>query len=134
MSAPLRLHPVDLGDLPPTIRLNAALAALPLEPRTIANHWRERYSSWVRRDKSGLFVLIKEADTWLDERGLQLLSPRLLKEKRNRNPGWVPAGDRLTPDVLAALFESRVDCDCIGGPGSANSPGVHLVSSSGRAA
>lgn len=89
------LHPCDLGDLPEYVSLKVASPFLPIDSRNLSSNWKARYGGFVHREKSGLRVDVKAADAWLDERGKALLSPLLMQEKRRRNPGWVPAGERL---------------------------------------
>lgn len=111
-------HPVDIGDLPNDVLFSCYADLLPLNRATVQKHWRERYPFFVRR-KSGLFVLVKEADLWLDQRGKRLFSEALLAAKRKRNPGWLAAGDvklvaptlTLTAPSTATIksdFDSRV--------------------------
>lgn len=90
------LHPCDIGDLPILIQLARCLQHLPIDEKNLQSNWKMRYTDFVRREQiGGLWVDIKEADSWLDARGKKLLSPSLLADKKKRNPGWLPAGDRL---------------------------------------
>lgn len=120
-SAVLRFHPVDLGDLPPFVLYSACHEWLPFSDRTVTANWRTRYASFMSRRSSedgginaGLWVDVKAADCFLDARGRALLSEHLLKEKKRRNPGWIPARDVLIK--LAALD---------GAPASTLSNGAH---------
>lgn len=99
-------HPVDLGDLPPRLKLRDWGTLLPLDLDGIGKNWAERYSAFISREECGearaLWIDVKAADRWLDERGRALFSEIALVEKRRRNPGWTPARDRLDA-VLAGL-------------------------------
>jgi hypothetical protein len=89
-------HPCDIGDLPHFVQLTACGAHLPLDEKNLRSNWKKRYPTFLKREKiGGLWVDVKAADSWLDERGKQLLSTCLLDDKRRRNPGWQPAGNRL---------------------------------------
>lgn len=89
------LHPCDVGDLPEYIQLARCTLHLPIDERNLQSNWKLRYP-FIRREKiGGLWLNIKAADNWLDARGKKLLSPSLLTDKKRRNPGWQPAGDRL---------------------------------------
>lgn len=93
---PTSLHPCDVGDLPRFMQLAVCGSHLPLDQKNLQSNWKTRYPTFLKREKvGGLWVDIKEADLWLDQRGKQLLSTGLLSEKRRRNPGWEPAGNRL---------------------------------------
>jgi hypothetical protein len=89
------LHPCDVGDLPEYIQLSRCTLHLPIDERSIQSNWKTRFP-FIRREKiGGLWLDIKAADNWLDARGKKLLSPSLLADKKRRNPGWEPAGNRL---------------------------------------
>lgn len=89
------LHPVDLGDLPAEVRLNAWGHLLPIDQSGIQKNWRSRYAEFIRSVDGALWIDIKAADCWLDQRGKAIFSELALKEKMRRNPGWIPARDRL---------------------------------------
>lgn len=122
---PISLHPCDTGDLPRFMQLAACGSHLPLDQKNLQSNWKTRYPTFLKREKvGGLWVDIKEADHWLDQRGKQLLSTGLLIEKRRRNPGWVPTGERLEAlagtqlmmiDKLAELVSLRLHAKSTGG-------------------
>lgn len=93
------LHPCGLGDLPGAIELIQALPHLSLTERTIRNHWKTHYP-WVIREKSGLFVDIRACDSWMDSRGMPMISPKLIVVKKRRNPGWVPVSEQIDSGML----------------------------------
>lgn len=101
----LSLHPVDLGDLPEFVQYSAVDHLIPIEAHTLKSHWKTRYQFVERRAMGigGLSINIKQCDEWLDARGKALLSMQLLKEKIRRNPGWVPAGERI--EALAGAHD-----------------------------
>lgn len=102
------LHPADLGDLPKFVQLGACAHLLPLDQKNVQSNWKTRYPDFLeRRRLGGLWVNVKECDQWLDERGKKLLSTGLLEEKKRRNPGWAPAGDRL--EALAGTQNEMID-------------------------
>ena len=86
------LHPCDSGDIPAEVLFRCFANLLPLNAATVRKNWKERYPFFVRR-KTGLYVDVKAADFWFDQRGERLFSQALLVHKRSINPGWVPAGD-----------------------------------------
>ena len=93
---PIRLHPCDFGDLPTLIQLATCSHFLPISDRNLQSNWKLRYSAFIVRQKiGGLWLDVKKCDNWLDERGKKLLSPQLIEAKKKRNPGWVPARDRV---------------------------------------
>lgn len=101
------LHPCDVGDLPHFIQLSRCLQHLPIDDRNLQSNWKTRFPEFIKREKiGGLWLDVKEADKWLDARGKKLLSPSLLADKRRRNPGWEPAGNRL--DALVSAQERIV--------------------------
>lgn len=90
------LHPCDIGDLPIWVQLSTCSHLLPVDQRNLHSNWKSRYPFFIERRKvGGLWINVKKCDQWLDERGSRLLSPQLIGEKKRRNPGWQPAGDRL---------------------------------------
>jgi len=89
------LHPCDVGDLPVDIQLSRCILHLPIDEKSLQSNWKKRYPFVKRESAGGLWLDIKAADNWLDARGKKLLSPSLLADKKRRNPGWQPAGDRL---------------------------------------
>jgi hypothetical protein len=95
------LHPCDVGDLPSLIQLSRCFQHLPIDDRNLQSNWKTRFPFVKRENIGGLWLDIKEADQWLDARGKKLLSPSLLADKKKRNPGWAPAGDRLEALVSA---------------------------------
>lgn len=98
----IRLHPCDVGDLPEFIQLARCVQHLPIDDRNLQSNWKTRFPEFIKREKiGGLWLDVREADKWLDARGKKLLSPSLLADKRRRNPGWEPAGNRLEALVSA---------------------------------
>lgn len=120
-----RLHPCVLGDLPAWVQLSSCSHLLPIDEKNIQSNWKTRYGDFIERRKvGGLWVDVKKCDQWLDERGSRLLSDMLLVEKRRRNPGWSPAGDRLEAlagaqlemiDKLAELVALKLHAQSTGG-------------------
>ena len=103
------LHPCDLGDIPAFVQFSAHGYLIPLDEKNLQSNWKTRYPSFLeRRKQGGLWVNVKECDQWLDERGKKLFSRGLIEEKRRRNPGWIPAGDRLSLSNVA-LAGSQTD-------------------------
>ena len=102
------LHPCVVGDLPTWVQFSACSHLLPIDEKNIQSNWKTRYPNFIdRRKVGGLWVDVKKCDQWLDERGSRLLSHMLLVEKRRRNPGWCPAGDRL--EALASAHLQMID-------------------------
>lgn len=93
------LHPVDLGDVPDFVQFKIFGRLLDLDVENVQKNWRTRFPFVERRKSGGLWLDVRAADKFLDGAGRPLLSPKILVEKRKRNPGWVPAGERF----LAAL-------------------------------
>lgn len=88
-------HPCTVGDLPEFVQLTACAHLLPIDQRSLQSNWKTRYPDFLERRKvGGLWINVQACDQWLDERGKKLLSSGLLEEKRRRNPGWIPAGER----------------------------------------
>lgn len=100
----MTLHPVDLGDVPEAVHLSAFGHLLPLDGRGLQSNWKSRYSFIERREKGRLWINVKAADQWLDERGRPLLSEGIITEKKKRNPSWRPARDRVE-GALAGIPE-----------------------------
>ena len=86
------VHPCDAEDLPTFVLYRFFTDLLPISKESIRKNWRQRYPFFVRK-REGLFIDVKAADLWLDQRGHRLLSQALLNKKRERNPDWVPAGE-----------------------------------------
>lgn len=111
-------HPCDFGDLPEFVQLSACAHLLPIDQKNLQSNWKTRYPHFLeRRQIGGLWIDVQACDRWLDERGKKLLSTGLLEEKRRRNPGWIPAGERLEAlagaqlqiiDKLAQLVAQRL--------------------------
>lgn len=98
----INLHPCDNGDLPAKVLYRCFTEILPIKAQTARKHWKERYPFFVR-NKDGLYIDVKAADLWLDQRGEKLFSESLLEKKRERNPDWRPAdGYTVATYTLAA--------------------------------
>ncbi len=85
------VHPCDSEDVPAYVLYRFFTDLLPIRKESIRKNWRQRYPFFVRK-REGLFVDVKAADLWLDQRGQKLFSQALLDKKRERNPDWVPVG------------------------------------------
>jgi hypothetical protein len=96
------VHPCDLGDLPAYVLYRFFTDFLPIKKESIRKNWRQRYPFFVRK-REGLFIDVKAADLWLDQRGHKLLSQALLDKKRERNPDWVPAGEFIEAGATASI-------------------------------
>lgn len=106
------LQEVGIGDVPDFVQFKVFGRLLDLDMESVQKNWRTRFP-FVERRKSGLWLDVKAADKFLDEAGRPLLSPKILVEKRKRNPGWMPAGERFS-----AALAGGIDSDFIGKRGS----------------
>lgn len=89
------------GDIPEFVQLKVFGRLLDLDFRSLQKNWKTRFPFLERRKSGGLWINVRAADAFLDASGRQLLSPKILMEKRKRNPDWIPAGERFSGAVSA---------------------------------
>lgn len=105
----INLHPCDSGDLPAKVLYRCFTEILPIKAQTARKHWKERYPFFVR-NKEGLYIDVKAADLWLDQRGEKLFSESLLEKKREKNPDWRPVDvNRVATYTLTADDANKAD-------------------------
>lgn len=113
-------HPSDLGNIPFEVLYRCFGDLLPVGTDSIHRHWKELYP-FISRKKDGLYINVKKADLWLDQRGEKLFSELLLVRKRERNPDWLPievskvGATTLTATSKSATFDCELQIEKMGG-------------------